>query len=844
MPSREGIVRLGGESVDQVIYRSGECEIDSLNRKFVRAGKEYSLEPKVFAVLIQLFARPGELLTRDALLDAVWGHRYVTPSTLNRVIALARRALADDVETPRFIQTVHGTGYRYIGPVEKAISMATDRRARFGPPNSVRLPARLQSLIGRDRELSQIEAFLRDGRSVTVVGSGGMGKTQCALASAHQQLGYYPDGVWFFDLAPLRSADQWLQALAFALSIAPSPRTELIEKVCQTLTGRRLLLLLDNCDRLSVEVGSILIELLRGTEHLKVLATSQQQLNFLGERILRIPSLKLPAITNPADAGELLEVESAPAVSLLLQRVRDMHTDFGLTTSNAPAIVGICERLDGMPLAIEFAAARFALLSPEQVLERLDQRFSFLVGGVAGRDRRHRNLVALLEWSFALLSPDEQRLLCWLGAFVQGWSVEAVIDLAGAFGSCEETTVDLLLGLAQKSLVSVDQSASPPRYRLLETVREFALEQLALMGEETLARDAHLAHVLRLAESAHLEMVDGRMRERIAVLRLEHGNIDAASEYAAGSGDQPQAALRIAGRLTLYFKANGEGVFARRLCERALAIAPPMRSRDRAMALMCLGISIVVGTKDLKDGTLSEAVSIALEIGDAWTAAYSSGYLAMWFCHIGAVHEVEPHLQVVERVARQLGDDLLHSLAGLVRGWRHLVHEEIDAALAALWPIRCIGGDFHQHHFVGMYIGLSLFRLHDHRGAAAQWHEAMRNAMAVGHLRGMAGSIEGCAYIAERRGAADVACRFLSVADKIRVRSGSPLFSFWFRHNEFAHASLRASMGVPAYEAALQAGMRMREEDAINEAMTLLAEFGAADADDSVQASAKIPVGS
>ena len=827
--------------MDQVIYKSGEVEIDSLNRKFSRAGKEYSLEPKVFAVLMQLFARPGELLTRDALLDAVWGHRYVTPSTLNRVIALARRALSDDVDTPRFIQTVHGTGYRYIGPVEKAVAVAVERRARFGPPASVRLPSRLQSLIGRERELGQIDAFLREGRSVSVVGSGGMGKTQCALASAHQQIEHFPDGIWFFDLAPVHSADQWLQALAFSLSVASAPRVELIEKIAQILAARRLLLLLDNCDRLSIEVGSIVIELLRGTAHLKVLATSQQQLNFLGERILRIPPLRLPDISHPSNAVELCEVAAAPAVSLLLQRIRDTHADFSLTTSNAPAIVGICERLDGMPLAIEFAAARFALLSPEQVLERLEHRFKFLKDGVAGRDQRHHNLVALLEWSFALLSPDEQRLLCWLGVFVQGWTVDAVIDLAEAFGAAAETSVDLLLGLAQKSLVSVDQNATPPRYRLLETVREFALVQLAASGGERRARDAHLAYVVRLAQASHQDMLGGRMRERVAVLMQEHGNIDAASQYAVEGAHDLQAALRIPGWLTLYFKAHGEGALARRLCGRALAGEPQPRSRERAMALMALGANEVLGRKLRPDIWLCEAVSIAQEIGDAWTAGYSSGYLALWFCHTGAAEEAEKHQQVIERVAQELGDDLLRGLAGMSQGWRHLLADETEAALAALMPVRTLSGDFHQHHFIDMYIGLSLFRLQDTSGAAVQWHEAMRNALAVSHLRGVAGSIEGCAYIAARRGRHDAACRFLSAADQIRVRAGSPLFSFWIRHNEFAHASLRDSMGVPAYQAALRAGEIMREEDATNEAMALLVEFGAEGAD---QGAEKIRVGS
>ena len=828
--------------MDQVIYRSGDCEIDSENRKFTRCGKEYALEPKVFAVLMQLFARPGELLTRDRLLDAVWGHRYVTPSTLNRVIALARRALADDVDTPRFIQTVHGSGYRYIGAVDKAVSVAVDRRARFGPPPSVRLPSRLQSLIGRERELGQIEAYLREGRSVTVVGSGGMGKTQCALAFAHQQIGQYPDGVWFFDLAPVRAADDWLQALAFSLSIAPASRADLIEKVTQVLTGRRLLLLLDNCDRLSAEVGRIVIELLRGSGELKVLATSQQQLNFLGERILRIPPLRLPAITRPADAHELGEVARADAVSLLLQRVKDTNADFDMTTANAPAIVGICERLDGMPLAIEFAAARFALLSPEQVLERLDQRFRFLMDASAGRDHRHRNLVVLLEWSFALLSSDEQRLLCWLGVFVQGWSVGAVIDLAPAFGSSAEDAVDLLLGLVQKSLVSVDQAASPPRYRLLETVREFALEQLVLVADEQRARAAHLAYVVRLAEMAHQAMLGGRMLEWIAVLMHEHGNIEAASEYAVGAAGDPQAALRIAGLLMLYFKAHGEGIFARRLCERALATAPPTRTRERAIALMCMGVNDAVGPKKQAGMLLREAIGIAVELQDDWTAAYSSGFLALWLCHSGIPHEAEQPLTVVERTAQNLGDDLLHSMAALARAWRHLALEQTEEALQALWPIRTLSGDFHQHHFIDMYIGLGLFRLKDYPAAARQWNEALRNALGVGHLRGIAGSIEGCAYIAALLGHEEVACRFLSCAEEIRQRANSPLFSFWFRHNEDAHAALRASMGLDRYEAALKAGARMRDEDLINEAMGLLGEFAAEKF--AGQGAAKIPAGS
>jgi len=809
------------------VYRCGDFELDTANRIFRKGGAVYTLEPKVFAVLTQLVMRPGELLTREQLLDAVWGHRYVTPSTLNRVIALARRSLVDDAEEPRFIQTVHGSGYRYVGPVERAPASPAEPRARFAPPVSVRLPAPLHPLIGRGHELSQIDALLNGGRSLTVLGTGGMGKTQCALSFAQAHADQYPDGIWFFDLAPMRRADEWLQALALTLAIAPCGERELLGKITEIFAGRRALLLLDNCDRLSAAVGSLAVEILRGTDQLKILATSQQQLSFVSERVLRLPPLELPALGQPSDEHELQQIAAAPAVALLLARIQDLQSEFKLTLANAPAIVGICERLDGMPLALELAAARFTLLSPEQVLERLEHRFRFLVGDVAGRDHRHRNLIALLEWGFALLSPDEQRLLAWLGVFVQGWTVEAVIHLASAFGVSPEAAVDLLTGLASKSLASVDQSASPPRYRLLESVREFALEQLKILGDERRARDAHLAYVLCMTEMAHTDMLGVRMRERIAMLTPEHGNINSASEYAAGLGGNPRAALRIAGLLTLYFKAHGEIAFGLRLCERALAAAPSERSRERAQAEMCRGINLFAGSKVAADQPLLAAVTIAREVGDEWTEAYSSGHLALWRIHFGQSEQASEHLVAVERLAEKHDDELLRGLAGLARGWLCLAEEDTDRAVEVLRSVHSLSADSHQHHFIGMYIGLALFRRGDLAGAALEWHEAMRNAIAVGHVRGVAGSVEGCGYLAEQLGKAEDACRFLSAAEQFRRRAGSPLFSFWFRHNESANARLRSTLGLNRYEALIGAGARMHAEDVVNEAAERLRQFGA-----------------
>lgn len=808
----------------QPIYRCADCELDAANRRFVRQGTELALEPKVFGVLAQLLDRSGDLVSREELLDAVWGHRYVTPSTLNRVIGLARRALADDSEAPRFIQTVHGAGYRYVGPMKRC-DPAAGVRVRFEPTISARLPARLQSLIGREGELRRMNSLMEEGRSLTLVGTGGMGKTQCALAFAHTYASLYPDGVWFFDLAAMQQPDEVVQALAVALAIAPSSLQGSLGNISTSFAGRQALLFLDNCDRLSERLGPIVFELLRSTEQLRVLATSQQPLNFIGERVLRMPPLGLPP--EPSHPRTRLEdIAAAPAVVLLVRRIQESLPQFTLSEDNCAVLAEICRRLDGMPLALELAAVRFALLSPTQVLERLDQRFRFLAGRVAGRDTRHQNLLALLRWSFGLLSADEQRLLTWLSVYVQGFTADAAINAASAFTATPEMMVDLLTGLANKSLVSIDHGVSPPRYRLLESVREFAREQLRARGEERQAQEAHLTEVLRMTEMAHSDMLAGRMRERIATLSQEHGNIDEAVSYAIGSPGHAAAALRIVGQLAMYFKAHGAYEVGKRVCDRALG-ASSERTAERARALLSRGVLGTYGDKEAADLFLQEAMQLAEEVGDEWTYAYASAHLALWLVHANRCSEAQGPAQTVMRIAERREDALLGSVAGLARGWLQLQAGDLEGALTTLQAHRKTGSDYHQHHFISMYVGLTLFRLKDYAEAAAEWHEALVNAIAVGHRRGMAGSMEGCAYIAVRDGNPEQACRFLSAAEQIRQRTGSPLFSFWIGHNQEAHATLRERLGSKVYQSSLASGAGMREEVVINEAALQLQRFAA-----------------
>jgi non-specific serine/threonine protein kinase len=362
-----------------------------------RCGREIALEPKAFSVLLILLERAGDLVRRDELLDAVWGHRHVTPATLNRAMRLLRRTLDDDANSPRFIQTAHGSGYRFIGAAERMAIAPDASRTYFGPPPTAQLPARLDSLIGRRHALAQLCAMLAAHRAVTIIGPGGMGKTQCALEAARLCATQFPDGVWFFDLSPFERAHDWLTVLAAALSVPTAGTTVLLPRIAAAVAGRQALLVIDNCDRLAPEIGSLVVVLLRVCPELKVLATSQQQLDFMGEYLMWLPPLELPHPADEAGRMELGAVAATPAVALLLARARAIQSSFALGRDNVTDIVEICRRLDGMPLALELAAAQFGTLSPADVRARLQQRFHLLASETAGREPRHQTLRALVD---------------------------------------------------------------------------------------------------------------------------------------------------------------------------------------------------------------------------------------------------------------------------------------------------------------------------------------------------------------------------------------------------------------------------------------------------------------
>ncbi|HEX4051384.1 MAG TPA: winged helix-turn-helix domain-containing protein [Steroidobacteraceae bacterium] len=828
---------------NSAIYRCGDCVVEAGNRRFLRGGEALTLEPRVFAVIVQLLAHAGDLVPRNALLDAVWGHRYVTDSTVSRVIILARRAFGDDTETSQYIQTVRGAGYRYVGPVERLLPAGQAAEPQFEPPPEHRVPAQLEELIGREADLRRLADLLTQFRGVTILGPGGIGKTQCAYEYARRNTHCHPDGVWLFDLVPTQSAQQWLVQLAAALGMDPGEYQQSRREVLRQLADRRLLLVLDNCERTAPELGELALDVLHACKQVRLLATSQRPLNYVGERLLRLAPLALPTRAQPRDESELAEARGTAALALLLRRIQAAEPGFELHLGNASALIEICARLDGMPLALEFAAPRFALLSPEQVLERLRQRFEFLANSAAGRDDRHRNLQAVLSWAYSLLAQSEQRLLAWLGVFVQGWTADSAIALAARAGYSPEAVIDLMNGLVDKSLIVVDLGCSPPRYRLLESVREFALLNLKRMQEEDLAREAHLAALEVVTNSAFGVMRSGQLQPCIDQMAEEHGNLEAAVDYAVGSARDREAGFRILGNLVLYLGQRTLVSPGLSWCMRVSQSCACVDDAQRARFLLSRGILETHAGKTHGDActTLCEAQALALRAGDVWTEGFAAAYRALWLIIADQVPDAIELISRAAAIADTLCDPTLAHLATWAEGWVYFSRGSFEDCIRVMEPSRTSGYAGYQAIFFHGYVALAQHNLGRTALAAQAFLEGSRLAAAHRSIRAESAAVEGCAYLAHRRGMHDCAAQLLGAAQRMREVSETPLLRFWQHPHDETERGLRASMGGADYEAAVTMGKQMRFERAIKQASHMLEQLASATV---ASQAAKVSVGS
>jgi predicted ATPase/DNA-binding CsgD family transcriptional regulator len=511
------------------------------------------------------------------------------------------------------------------------------------------LPVQLTSFVGREAELAEVGRLLADERLVTLTGAGGCGKTRLALRAAGEFVERFPDGVWWVELAPLAEERLVGAAVAESLGVRPLPGMTELQACGGYLASRRALLVLDNCEHLVEACAAAVDSLLKVAPGLVVLATSRAALGVGGETDWRVPSLSLPA------DGSGDGIAGSDAVALFLERAGKARPGFQATDSDVVVVGTICTRLDGLPLAIELAAARVRMLSLEQIAAGLADRFRLLTGGPRTATPRLQTLRASVDWSHDLLSTDEQTLLRRLSVFGGGFTLGSVERVCAGGGLDGERVLDLLGSLVDQSLVLAEERDSVVRYRMLETVRQYGLERLDEAREERVLRDRHRDAFLELAEQAGPHLKTGRQAQWLMLLDPETANLAAAIDHAVAS--EPALALRLCAALHMWWRARGrlaEGELAQsRALDACGEREPALRAR-----VLCgrANIANYAGRFDAEGAHATEALALAEEVGDQGTAAWARGQLA------GPVLFTNPAASRAElaraaELAREAGDD-------------------------------------------------------------------------------------------------------------------------------------------------------------------------------------------
>jgi predicted ATPase/transcriptional regulator with XRE-family HTH domain/Tfp pilus assembly protein PilF len=631
------------------------------------------------------------------------------------------------------------------------------------------LPVPLTPLIGREREVETVVALLAQPavRLVTLTGPGGVGKTRLALATA-ERLAAAGDLLCWIDLATLRDAGLVAPALAQVFGLQPLGNQLAEALLVQHLRDRRLLLLLDNFEQVLTAAG-VLSTLLERCPGVRILVTSRAALHLRGEHEVVVPPLAVPDANRPLPPAALADV---PAVALFLARAQATAPDVRLTAATGPAIAEICRRLDGLPLALELAAARSKLLPPQALLARLASRLGLLVGGARDMPARHQTMRATLAWSYELLGLDERRLFHWLSVFSGGWSLEA------AEAVCAQAGMDDVLGaleaLLDQSLVQRRTArAGEPRFGMLEMVREYALEQLAASGERAEARRAHAEYYLELVESAESGLVGPEQAMWLALLEWEHDNLRAVLAWSLEEPARPAPAtllqprrepleigMRVAGAIWRFWHVHGYVTEGRVWLDRLLGRSSTAMERDQALTL--------------RARILAAAAALATEQGDHARASAYAGESLDLYRSLGDQRRVAVVLNILGATAMRLGE-YSRSVALYEESLAHFraldIPQSIATVLNNLGTVARYQGEY--THAAALYEeSLAIKRtLKDARGIAITLNNLGDVALDQGHLDRAAQLFEQClALFRQQEEQWSIALALTNLGDVARAR--------------------------------------------------------------------------
>jgi len=553
------------ESGSSTIIEFGRIAVLPLRRELRVDGESVELGARAFDVLMALVEAGGRVLAKDELMARVWPDRVVEENNLQVQIAALRKALADERE---LVRTVAGRGYQFTGTVRTGTPASEYNTVPTAALTN--LPEAVSELIGRDAELREILGLAAERRLVTLTGAGGIGKTRLGVEAARRMQPKFPDGVWIAELGAL--TDPKLVPITVAAGLGLTFATGILspERVATALDSKRFLLVLDNCEHVIDAAASMAEAFLRASQGACVLATSREPLRAEGESLYRVPSLDVPA-EEIVDREQLLK---SSAVKLFLARTRAAEAQLSTDTRIA-AMAAICRRLDGIPLAIELAAARAAALGIEGLAARLDDRFRLLTGGHRTALPRHQTLRATLDWSYELLPATERVILRRLSVFSGSFTLESAGAVVSGGEIAESDVIDYVANLVAKSLVTADVNRATALYRLLDTMRAYALEKLGESGEfDALAR-RHAEHHRDFFEKAAAEWDERSTAEWLNMYGRQIDNLRTALDWAfSPCGDAEIGAALSASAVPLWFQLSLIDECRRRVQQALAAVRP------------------------------------------------------------------------------------------------------------------------------------------------------------------------------------------------------------------------------------------------------------------------------